>query len=319
LHKGIWIEGKLTDKEKGSPVAGAFLHYLPFLDNKFVQATPEFRGGNHMPGFGYQDRYQSKADGSYRLVGLPGRAIVGAVVYTGKPYRRGAGSESIKGMNEHGHFATVHNPITANRYFPTSMKEINPAEGTETVHLDLVLDPGTKVRLRVVDQQGKHVTGVKTGGRRERGHYVEEAEAQKALDVVTLGAGEDRMVWLVHEGRKLGRVIHVKEGDDKNGPVVVTFKPSATITGRIVDADGNPVSGATVRPGLKPGGDYSLGLPQVATGNDGRFTVPDVPTGCGYSLVAESGATVSRRRFAFKDAAVRPGETTDVGEIQWKD
>ena len=98
------------------------------------------------------------------------------------------------------------------------------------------------------------------------------------------------MVWLVHEGRKLGRVIHVKEGDDKNGPVVVTLEPSATITGRIVDPDGNPVSGATIRPGLKPGGDFSLGLPQVASGSDGRFTVPNVPIGCDYSLVAESGA-----------------------------
>ena len=45
LHKGIWIEGKLTDKETGAPVAGAWLHYLPFLENKFAQATPEFRGG----------------------------------------------------------------------------------------------------------------------------------------------------------------------------------------------------------------------------------------------------------------------------------
>ncbi|HKI21484.1 MAG TPA: carboxypeptidase-like regulatory domain-containing protein, partial [Isosphaeraceae bacterium] len=166
---------------------------------------------------------------------------------------------------------------------------------------------------------GKPVTGVKTGGRRDRGHYGEEAEAQAAFDVVTLGPGEDRMVWLVHEGRKLGRVIHVKEGDDKDGSVVVTLVPSATITGRIVDADGNPVSGATIRPGLKPGGDFSLSLPRVASGNDGRFTVPNVPTGCGYSLVADSGAEVSRRRYAFKDANVRPGETTDVGEIRWKD
>ena len=118
LHKGIWIEGKLTDKETGTPVAGAWLHYLPFLENKFAQATPEFHGGGYTAGVGYQDRYQSKADGTYRLVGLPGRAIVGAVVYTGKPYRRGAGSESIKGMNEHGHFATYSNPVTASRHFP---------------------------------------------------------------------------------------------------------------------------------------------------------------------------------------------------------
>jgi hypothetical protein len=35
--------------------------------------------------------------------------------------------------------------------------------------------------------------------------------------------------------------------------------------------------------------------------------------------VAKSGAMVSRRRFAVKDAAVRPGETTDVGDMQLKD
>ena len=319
LHRGIWIEGKLTDKATGAPVAGAFLHYLPFLDNKSVQAAPEFRGGVYRAGYCYQDRYQSKADGTYRLVGLPGRAIVGAVVYTGKPYRRGAGAESIQGMNQHGHFATFNNPVPASRHFPDSMKEINPAEGTETVHLDIALDPGAKVHLRVVDPQGKPVTGVKTGGRRDRGRYDLEAEAQAEIDVVTLGPGEDRMVWLVHEGRKLGRVIHVKEGDDKNGPVVVTLEPSATITGRIVDPDGNPVSGATIRPGLKPGGDFSLGLPEVASGSDGRFTLPNVPTGCDYSLVAESRAMISQPRFAFTDAAVRPGETTDIGDIIFKD
>jgi hypothetical protein len=270
-------------------------------------------------GFAHQHRYKSKADGTFRLVGLPGRAIVGAVVYTEKLYRRGAGSESIKGMNEHGDFATWRNPLDAGLLYPTSMKEINPAEGTETVHLDLTLDPGAKVHLRVVDPQGKPVTGVKTGGCRDRGRYDREVQAQAEIDVVSLGPGEDRMVSLVHEGRKVGRVIHVKEGDDKNGPVVVTLEPSATITGRIVDPDGNPVSGATIRPGLKPREDFSLDLPQIACGSDGRFTVPNVPTGCDYSLVAESGAGFTRRRVAFKDAVVRPGETSDVGDIQLKD
>ena len=127
------------------------------------------------------------------------------------------------------------------------------------------------------------------------------------------------MVSLVHEGRKLGRVIHVKEGDDRNGPVVVTLEPSATFTGRIVDGDGNPVSGATIKPIPKPGGDFSLSLPQVACGKDGKFNVPDVPTGCEYSLLFESSAPAMRRRFVVKAAAVRPGETTDVGDIRLKD
>jgi protocatechuate 3,4-dioxygenase beta subunit len=319
LHKGTRIEGKLTDKETGAPVEGAWLHYLPFLDNKFALMVPGFHPGGYVDGGGHQGRYASKADGTFRLVGLPGRAIVGAVVYAGKRYRRGAGAESIKGMNEHGHFATWSNPVVASRLFPTSMKEINPAEGTEAVHLDLTLDPGAKVHLRVVDQQGKPVIGVKTGGRRDRGRHDIEAEAQAELDVVTLGPGEDRMVSLVHEGRKLGRVIHVKEGYDKNGPMTVTLEPSATITGRIVDDDGNPFSGATIEPIPKPGGDYALRLPQVASGKDGRFTLPDVPTGCEYSLLFESRAPAMRRRYLLKDATVRPGETTDVGDIRLKD
>jgi hypothetical protein len=318
LHKGLWIEGKLTDKETGGPVAGAWLHYLPFFENKFALETPGFHRGGYVDGGAHQQRYMSKADGSFRLVGLPGRAIFGAVVYTGKSYRRGAGSESIKGMNQHGHFATWSNPVTASRYFPDSMKEINPAEGTETVHLDLTLDPGARVHLRAVDQQGKPVTGVKTGGRRERGRYDLEAQAQAEFDVMTLGPGEDRMVSLVHEGRKLGRVIHVKEGDDKNGPMTVTLEPSATFTGRVVDDDGNPVSGATIEPIPKPGGDFSLRLPEVATGQDGRFTFPDVPTGCEYSVLFQSRAPAMRRRFVLKDAAVRPGEATDVGDIRLK-
>ena len=83
-----------------------------------------------------------------------------------------------------------------------------------------------------------------------------------------------------------------------------------------MDADGNPVSGATIQTDPEPGGDFQPRLPQVATGKDGRFTVPDVPTGCEYTLVAESGAVIGRRRALAQHVAVRPGETKDVGEMR---
>ena len=82
LHRGIWIEGKVTDEETGKPVPGCWLQYFPFLDNPFAGATPEFDKNNRSmsAGFSIQDRYQTKADGSYRLVGLPGRAARGGDV-----------------------------------------------------------------------------------------------------------------------------------------------------------------------------------------------------------------------------------------------
>ncbi len=168
------------------------------------------------------------------------------------------------------------------------MKEINPTATTTVVHLDFELKPGGKVRVRVVDLQGKPVAGLKLAGRTQRGRHEWDVKPESEFDVVTLAEGEDRMVLIQNEERKLGKVVHVKPGDDKQGPVTVTLEPLATIVGRVADADGNPVSGATIRTDPLPGGGFSLSLGQVASANEGRFVVPNVPVGCEYTLVVES-------------------------------
>jgi beta-lactamase regulating signal transducer with metallopeptidase domain/protocatechuate 3,4-dioxygenase beta subunit len=321
LHRGIWIQGKVTDQETAKPVDGARLHYIPFLENPFAQATPEFGKDRDVDGFSGQDRYQTKADGSYRLVGLPGRAIVGAVVYSKKPYLKGAGSESIKGMDEHGNFPTYFNPVWAGRFFPTSMKEIHPPDGVDVVNLDLELVPGGKVRLRVLDSRGKPVSGVLAAGRTGRDLHDREPQKEAEFEVVCLAPGEDRLVLVIHDERKLGMVFHVKSGDDKNGPVSITLEPLATLTGRVTDADGNPVSGATVRTDPAPwtSGGFNLHLSTVASDREGQFVVPKVPAGCKYNLVVESGIAPKSERVAFfRDASVRPGEMSDVGDIRFQ-
>ncbi len=111
LHRGIMITGKITDKATGKPVAEARLHYLPFLENKYVQALPEFDSNGNVNGF--QTRYTTKADGTYKLVGMPGRAIVGVESVGKTPYRSGVGSETIKGLDKNGFYKTWHNPIMA--------------------------------------------------------------------------------------------------------------------------------------------------------------------------------------------------------------
>ncbi len=322
LHRGIWIEGKVTDEETGKPVSGCWLKYFPFLDNPFAQVAPGFGNNRTVPGgFEIQDRYQSRADGSYRLVGLPGRALVGVMSYNKKPYLQGAGSESIKGMDKNGHFPTYANPVDPGRHWPNSLKEINSPEGTETVHLDLALVPGTKVRVRVIDQAGKPVTGLSLSGRTGRGNHEWNVKHEAEFDVVTLAPGEDRTVLVIQEERKLGKIFHIKPVDDKDGPVKVTLEPLATIAGRVTDSDGNPVSGATIRTDPQPGGDFSMSLPdRLASDGAGKFSVNQVPTGCKYALAVESRVAGNKGYpFAFaRDVAVRPGEITDVGDIQFK-
>jgi beta-lactamase regulating signal transducer with metallopeptidase domain/protocatechuate 3,4-dioxygenase beta subunit len=317
LHRGIWIEGKVTEKATGKPVADAWISYLPFLSNTYAQSTPEFDSDGNTDGVGFQDRYKSKADGTFRLVGLPGRAIVGVIAH-GKPYLKGAGATKIAGMNDRGHFETWRNPVNPGKYWPTSMKEIDPAEETPTVRVDFELVTGASVRIQTVDAKGSPVIGVKVAGRAGRGDHEADTRPAAEFSVENLAPDEERIVMIQHPDRRIGKALTVRAGDDKDRPVVVTLEPLATIVGRVTDADGAPVSGAQIRSDLLPSGDFSLNLGHVTSDRDGRFQVPNVPTGCDYALVIESGATIKDRRVSFaRDLKVRPGETTDAGEIRF--
>ena len=96
LHRGIWITGKVTDGATGAPVPTVRMLYLPFLTNEYAQRTPEFHPNGFVDGNARQTRFQSKADGTYRIVGLPGPAIVGAESIL-KSYRHGVGYADISG------------------------------------------------------------------------------------------------------------------------------------------------------------------------------------------------------------------------------
>lgn len=318
LPRGVWIEGTLTEKGTGKPVPGAWLHYIPFLENTFAQAHPSFDKHGNGQSSSIQDRYQTKADGSFRLVGLPGRAIVGANV-NGHPYINGFGSDAIAGMNERGHFETYRTPINPSKLWPTSMKEIDPPANAEVVRVDLQVTTGPSVHLRAVDTDGNPVSGVAASGRKGRGIFEFDGITSSEIEITNLMPGEERTVALWHEGRKIGKVLRVREGDDANGPVAVTLEPTASMTGLVVDADGNPVAAARVRTDLQPSGDFSLHLPEVTTDEQGRFLVSDVPIGCDYSLAVQTMGPIKERRYAYvKDLTVRPNETTDAGQIQFK-
>ena len=269
LHRGLWITGKVTDRKTGQPVKDVSLHYFPFLENKFAQNTPEFGPSRSVPAMA-GDRYKTKSDGSYRLVGLPGRAIVGVAPGDRLPYRFGYGSEAIKGMNERGHFATWWNPGPPGKDWPMSMKEINPAEGSDVVHVDLELDPGATVRVRVVDPEGNPLYGSDVIRRMSTSNG--ETMPEPEFDVLALGPSEERTMLVWRDGRKLGAVVRIHPGDDKAGTVTITLKPLATIVGRIADVNRNPVSGATVRPRLVPSGNNDPAL--AARGDRRRRPVP---------------------------------------------
>lgn len=194
--------------------------------------------------------------------------------------------------------------------------EINPSEGTETLALDAQLDPGLNLRIKVVDPDGKPVPDAIVGGgnRMKAG----PASTDAVFELASFRPDETRSVVVRHDGRKLGKVVRIKAGDDVNGPVLVTLSPCAAIKGRAVDAGDNPVPGATLRVDVEPTEGFVHVLTNVGADRDGRFRVENVPAGCKYGLVLEAGTMIKEHQVAFGSAEVKPGETTDVGDIKFK-
>ena len=115
---------------------------------------------------GDEDLQWTRPDGSFRLVGLPGResSASGPQTFDSK-YRSGVGASEIRGLKKDGWFPTYRETFPAGAKWPDVLKEINPREGVEEVHCDLVFDPGQTVHVSLVDGHGKPVEGARVKGR----------------------------------------------------------------------------------------------------------------------------------------------------------
>ncbi|HEV3339560.1 MAG TPA: carboxypeptidase-like regulatory domain-containing protein, partial [Pirellulales bacterium] len=309
LHRGIWVKGRVTDLATREPLP-ARLYYLPFQSNAFAHEFPEF----HPPAYhvdGYQQRYATRPDGTYRLVALPGRAIIGALSLM-HPYRHGVGAEAIAGMNDHGTFDTYLNPVQPGKKWPNILKEIDPQPGVDEIVCNLALDRGATITVDVVDAEGRPLTGFEVEGRSADYEAMSPA-AESRVDVVNLGPDENRTVVIRHKELGIGKVVRLRTADHPNGHASATLARYASVVGRLLDRNGDPVVGAEITAWVQPTEDFGERLAPVATDRDGRFEYLDVPTGCPYGLQTKARG-MSHAEVAG-DLRLTPGERKDLGDV----
>ena len=94
LKRGVAIRGKVTDKATGKPVP-AVVEYFVFVDNPHRAEASRLHGGE----------VRTRPDGSFELVGLPGRGLVAARAVKDH-YLVGQGADRIAGADGHGWFQT---------------------------------------------------------------------------------------------------------------------------------------------------------------------------------------------------------------------
>jgi RNA polymerase sigma factor (sigma-70 family) len=300
LKRGVWVDGKITDKVTGQPVRVGVL-YFPLDSNPNRR---EYRGVEAFPYASYSGSVAE--DGRYRVVALPGPGRL--IVPTPKNhYLRATQREDeyrITGPDEEGVGPSLYGSNCG------AFARIDPALGAESVKCDITLIPGWKFTGTVLGPDGQPLAGTENfllaGSRWDR-------EATKtAVFTAWFNPHEPYEILCRHfEKRLVGTTFPPKEN---GGSVTVRMEPAATVTGRLLDAHGKPRAGADLRVMFQPkrsGGRYDYLPEPVRTDANGRFRVDMLLPGLDYRLNCEHA------EIPF-GAGLRAGETTSLGDVRIK-
>jgi hypothetical protein len=321
LHRGVWISGKVTDKSNGQPVP-ARLFYSPFLNNPTAAKLPEFRKlGDGQSGMvpGTQMHYAAKGDGTFRFVGVPGPAMLGAWAIDNDRFRLGAGSDQIEVYKQRPLFHHLYQPAPE----PTIInvvKQIEVAANTGASDVNLEVDPGDSIWVTATDADGKPLTGVYVDGIMAMryanwGGRNDVKQDAPTFELRSIGPDEERTVLLRDDDRQIGKATAVRVSEVPDMKLNVKLEPFTKVTGRLVDTAGKPIAGLRLEASTKTG-KAGRSLPQVFSDEHGQFTYWLLP-GCDYSIYAywnERGQFVT----VTESVTAEPGAVKELGNVTLK-
>ena len=289
LHRGVWIDGRVTDAKTGQPVR-AVIHYYPYLANTQARTFPNFRA-NTVSARWTGNRYRTDDQGRYRVVGIPGRGIV-AVKSFARSYRLGVGGDRLserpgrQSMRRDG--LPTYNQMSPQVF--EAVAEVDVPADAVGMHQDFALEPSPSLTIQLLDPEGKPLTHVRAFGRFADNRPGDPNLYDKSqVEVFGLDPAKARTVLFLHRDRELGAVLTIKPGESTGaGQPKVTLRPCATVTGRIVDAEGKPVTGGIE---VELEGEADAYRPRVYSvmepvGADGRFRVDNLAPGGTYAFHA---------------------------------
>jgi RNA polymerase sigma factor (sigma-70 family) len=303
LKRSVVIRGRVTDKATGQPV-GAQVEYFAAADNRHVNAADGVR--SPIP-------VRTAKDGSFSLVGVPGRGLLAARALDGMEdqYLMAAGADRITITRQGYYFLTEPWWCPPNSF--NTLVGVNPAVGAGSVVCDLTLDAGRTVTGTLIDPDGKPLTGVSIS--REPGGIglaIQDLPTAR-FRLPAIDPSRPRTFVFRRLDKNLGAA-RAFAGDEAK-PVTVRLQRCATLGGRLVDESGSPrggvelIASATAGPVHVPFG--------VRTNRDGRFRIDGILPGMKVRVWAFKVANVVTE--VVPELTLTPGETKDCGDVKAKE
>ncbi len=170
---------------------------------------------------------------------------------------------------------------------------------------DLALESGRSLTVTALGPDGKPLADLFANELIEMGGWRKLTGEKSSYTVSGLKSGRDRTVGFLHEKNQLVGEI-VIHGDETR-PQTVNLQRWGILTGRVVDAQGQPSGEGRILPFTFP-----TGYPEV--GKDGRFRIERIVPGKSYDLqlLSKNSRILG---FLAKDVKVGPGEVKDLGDV----
>jgi hypothetical protein len=319
LDRGVWVDVTVADKTTGRPVPASVSYFA--LPDKPDLARPFERPFADS----YNDFMAMRNDGTFRFAAAPRRAILGLRAEWEKyPVAREA--------------ATLRLPSHLGSSNYMAFAHLNPKLGDEPVKVKFVLEAGGIVQGKVVGPEDQPLMGVFATSLRDDWFWRDSMPLKTAeFTVLGLQADRPRLLCFVQPEKKLAGSVVVR-GNEK-ASLTVQLQPWATVSGRLLDADGKPIQNATLTftevPVRKPGQPMALDtglhvIPRMAgqpdlsprTDEQGRFRVERLVPGLKYNLALmdERGAfefeQIKWEGLVFAGLVLKAGEAKDLGDVK---
>ncbi len=315
LARGVWVTGKVVDDATGQGIGRETVEYHAFNDNPYLRKDLD---GGFAPHFGPDHHYEyTDQDGKFRIRGYPGRGIVTAG--GGHDFLEGIGADQITGLKPDEVFESLYDTRGFSPYIRNTTIEVDIPEGAETIECELRLVKGKSREVHVVGPDGRPQNGIQASGLANQIENPIKEIKDSHFQVTNLFPGEKREVVARFVPEKLmGMAVITAEGD---GPVILKLVPWASVTGRVVDEQGNPRSrGLTIEleDGKLPihtlnGRNYDK--EDFTIDADGRFDLEGLVPGATYRLQLFEGDFIELGDLT-KDLVLKPGESRDLGDVK---
>jgi RNA polymerase sigma factor (sigma-70 family) len=283
LKRGVWVEGRVTDKVTGKPVR-AHIEYRPSGDNPRQKDAANFERFPSLPG----ELYSTRADGSFRVAALPGPGTITA---------RGPYGEYVGDGNA----------------------PVNPRPDGEPVRCQIVLDPGRTVTGTIVGPDGEPLDGVRVFNLKTAHFWTPRPLETAAFRLSALDQGGSRSLVFLHLDKRLVKALELQ--GNAQDPLVVRLEPAGAVTGRLVDEYGQPRPGVNllihfVRKDKGYVAEHLLH--RIKTDAEGRFRVEGLAPGVVYQINLSGKPPNTTIGSVVPRLSIQSGETKNLGDVKGK-